>query len=192
MSLQASITLTYIRRPNRSYTPIPSVINPATRRLFCFEIPEHPEHYAAFWGQMENLAEFVFWGQPRTAESDLCAQVWREIVDANRARFLEQLGCGTPETCDDGDCIEFLPNSPFITYAPNDPFRTPFHPPVPYVQPPWYTNPPIPLTGVLQTDAIVNLLGIVAFGDLIGVAETGFPSARICFWLRRTAAGREP
>lgn len=173
--------MTFQRRPHRSYTPIPSVINPTGRRLFCFEIPEHPEHYAAFWGAMENLAEFVNWGHPRSAESFAVADVWREVVDNNRARFLEMAGCGSPEACEDGDCVEFLPASPFITYAPNDPFRTPDYTPVPYVVPPWYTNPGIPLPGVLPTDAIVNFLGIVAFGDLIGIAQTGFPSCRIHF-----------
>jgi len=98
--------MTYDRHPNRAYLPIPTVINPATTRLFCFEIPEHPEHYAAFWGAMESLAQAYTWGTPRTADSDGVAAVWRNITDLNRTRFLEQLGCGAPETCEDGDCIE--------------------------------------------------------------------------------------
>lgn len=173
--------MTFDRHPKRAYLTIPRTINPTGRRLFCFEIPEHPDHYASFWGAMESLTKRYSWGNPLTADSEAVANVWREVVDNNRARFIAQEGCGSPEACEDGNCVEFLPSSPFITYAPNDPFRTPDYTPAPYVVPPWYTNPGIPLPGVLPTDAIVNLLGIAAFGDLIGIAETGFPSTRIHF-----------
>lgn len=81
------------------------------------------------------------------------------------------------EPCEDG-CLDYVPNSAFITYEPNDPFRTPTYTPAGYFLPPWYTNPLIPLPGVQPNDAIVNFLGIP---NAFAIPTSGFPRARISF-----------
>jgi len=65
------------------------------------------------------------------------------------------------DPCEDG-CVDYLPNSSFIRYEPNDPFRTPLLLPPGYTYIPWYTNPLIPLPGVIPTDAMVNGLAVAA------------------------------
>lgn len=82
-----------------------------------------------------------------------------------------------PEDCGgEGGCSEFLPNSPIITYAPNDPFLTPNYLPEGYSVIPWYTNAPVPLPGVLPTDAMVNGLSII--GPSVPIPH-GFPRFRV-------------
>lgn len=170
-----------VPRPRRQRIPIPGVINPAGRREFCFVIPDDPDHFAAFWGGIERLTWASNWTQEPTHQAKIVASVWDEIVAENRVRFESGVGCGEIEVCADGECIKFTPFQPFITYAPNDPFRTPNYTPIPYPLPPWYTNPAIPLPGVLPTDAMVNGLAIIAFGDLAGIAIAGLPRTRIHF-----------
>ena len=173
--------MTTIPRPNMARRPIPSVINPVGRRSFCITIPEHPEHYAAFWGAMLSLTHPSNWEQEETHKAAEIAAVWRELYDFNQGTFDLRENCIIPTTCDEGECTDYPPRSPFITYAPNDPFRTPEFIPSPYPIPPWYTNPGIPLPGVLPDDAMVNGLAIIAFGDIIGLVEVGLPRARIRF-----------
>jgi len=79
------------------------------------------------------------------------------------------------EPCEDG-CLDYLPNSAFITYAPNDPFRTPDYTPPGYLLPPWYKNAGIPLPGVIPSDAMVNFLGIP---NAFAVPTVGFPRCRV-------------
>jgi len=79
------------------------------------------------------------------------------------------------DPCEDG-CIDYLPNSAFITFAPNDPFRTPDFTPPGYLLPPWYHNPGVPLPGVIPTDAMVNFLGIP---NAFAIPTAGFPRTRI-------------
>lgn len=74
------------------------------------------------------------------------------------------------DPCEDG-CIDYLPNSSFIRYEPNDPFRTPLLVPPGYTYIPWYTNPLIPLPGVIPTDAMVNQLAVLGYA----IPLSGFP-----------------
>jgi len=167
--------------PDRSRNPIPQLLTPTEMREFCLFIPDDAEYFAAFWGAFLSLTHPSNWTQEETHQASIIASVWRDIYNLNRERFDLDEGCGIPETCDEGECTDYPPRSPFITYAPNDPFRTPDFVPVPYPIPPWYTNPGIPLPGVLPNDAMVNGLAIVAFGDIISLVEVGLPRARIRF-----------
>ena len=88
-----------------------------------------------------------------------------------------EVPCYECEACEDG-CREHSPNSGIITYAPNDPFRTPTYTPPGYFLPPWYTNPGIPLPGVIPSDAMVNFLAIP---NAFAIPTSGFPRARINF-----------
>lgn len=87
----------------------------------------------------------------------------------------ENAGCYAPEIGDGNDCTMFLPETGFIEYAPNDPFQTPLFTPGGYLLPPWYTNPGIPLPGVIPTDAMVNFLSFPVFADMGEAAESGLP-----------------
>lgn len=85
-----------------------------------------------------------------------------------------------PGIDEDLDCTNYMPDALFIDYAPNDPFQTPDLVPEGYLfVPPWYSNPGVPLPGVIPTDAMVNFLAIGAFGDLFGLIESGLPRFHI-------------
>lgn len=92
------------------------------------------------------------------------------------------LGAGN---CSGGyNCLDYPPHSGIITYAPNDPFRTPNLVPTGYALPPWYTNPAVPWPGVLPGDALVNYLSL---GNLfVSLPTVGLPRARISWTGRAT------
>lgn len=83
-----------------------------------------------------------------------------ELADGISDKLMREEDCPA-DPCEDG-CIDYLPNSTFIRYEPNDPFRTPLLVPPGYTYIPWYTNPLIPLPGVIQTDAMVNQISVAA------------------------------
>lgn len=88
-----------------------------------------------------------------------------------------------PDECDptppiDECCEEYTPDAPWIQYRPNDPFQTPGYTPPGFLLPPWYTNPGVPLPGVIPSDAMVNFL---AFPNIFAVPTAGFPRFRILF-----------
>lgn len=85
------------------------------------------------------------------------------------------------EDCEDctNNCTDYLPSTDFVEYAPNDPFRTPDFVPPHYLFPPWYTNPLIPLPGVIPTDAMVNFLSVLENQTIPELLEYGFPRFRI-------------
>lgn len=92
----------------------------------------------------------------------------------------EMTSCGAEMPDEDG-CREFKPEVAFITYLPNDPFQTPNYTPPGYLLPPWYTNPGIPLPGVIPTDAMVNFTSLPLFGNLPDLIASGLPRAQIHF-----------
>lgn len=106
-------------------------------------------------------------------ESALDTPIVKDTIQALRDGIIDKLlrdeDCPA-DPCEDG-CIDYLPNSGFIRYEPNDPFRSPELIPFGYTIPPWYTNPFIPLPGVIPTDAMVNQLAV--FGPALPVS--GFP-----------------
>lgn len=97
-------------------------------------------------------------------ESKLDTPIDQDVITALRDKIVDKLmrdeDCPS-DPCEDG-CIDYLPNSSFIRYEPNDPFRTPLLVPPGYTIIPWYTNPLIPLPGVIPTDAMVNQLSVAA------------------------------
>jgi len=77
--------------------------------------------------------------------------------------------------------VLFMPNAAFFGYAPNNPFSTPNLTPPGYFMPPFYTDPLIPLPGVLPTDAMVNFASIPVGATLLELLASGFPRIRIPF-----------
>lgn len=112
------------------------------------------------------------WYSPTNQPIDI--QWIHELTDGIADKLMRQDDC-PEDACDDG-CTEYLPAAGFITYSPNDPFRTPDFTPTGYLLPPWYNNPAIPLPGVISTDAMVNFLGIP---NAFAIPTAGFPRARI-------------
>lgn len=96
-----------------------------------------------------------------------------------------------PESCQDvvtyNPCgTEYLPNSEFISWAPNDPFLSPDHKPTGYAHPPWVQPsaaiPGTELIGIEETDVITTFLqitgnlGPINWLDLVkGFIFHGFP-----------------
>jgi len=92
------------RNPDREYLPIPDNLTPEGRICFCINIPDDIQHIGAFWGALNALTRRYSWGTPLTAESEIVAAYWMQILEDNRdvyERSLEMAnrGCG----CDEPD-----------------------------------------------------------------------------------------
>lgn len=79
------------RNPNREYLPIPSQKTPPEYVCFCCVVPDNPEHFAAFWGALEMLAQRYSWGKPLTEDSEIVALYWADVLRENRQRFDEAI-----------------------------------------------------------------------------------------------------
>lgn len=87
------------RSKTREVLPLPANLTPTGRVCFCINIPDDPEHFAAFWGAVGALGKRYSWGKPLSDDSDTVADYWMEIIQDNRACFEEILtmanrGCG--------------------------------------------------------------------------------------------------
>lgn len=112
----------------------------------------------------------------------LPSQDWIDMFQADlESRLMLRGECADPEFECEAGCTEYLPDVPFITYAPNNPFSTPDYIPPGYIIPPWYNNPLIPLPGVIPSDAMVNFLALPAFLQIPDVLEEGLPRCRVHF-----------
>jgi len=95
--------------PKRGYKTsghfaIPQNLTPADRVCFCINLPADSEHLGVFWGALNRLGWRALWGEPLTAESEIVAAYWQQILDDNRECFEDVLqmankGCGeqTPQ-----------------------------------------------------------------------------------------------
>lgn len=112
-------------------------------------------------------------GWPTRWVSDTEQAIDRDFIEGLRDgindKLMREEDCPA-DPCEDG-CIDYLPNSSFIRYEPNDPFRTPLLVPPGYTIIPWYTNALIAPFGVLPTDAMVNQLAVFGYA----IPLSGFP-----------------
>lgn len=113
---------------------------------------------AALLTFMDTMGWKTRWVSPTAQTVDL--DFIEGLRDGISDKLMREDDCPS-DPCEDG-CIEYLPNATFIRYEPNDPFRTPLIVPDGYTIIPWYTNPLIPLPGVLATDTMVNQLSVLA------------------------------
>lgn len=95
----------------REILPLPDNLTPSGRVCFCINIPDDPQHFAAFWGALNALTKRYSWGKPLTADSETVASYWRDIIADNRACFEEVIamanrGCG----CDGEPVYRFNAN----------------------------------------------------------------------------------
>lgn len=63
---------------------LPTVINPPKRRCFVIEVPDEPQHVAAFRGAMLDLASAYKWADDPLHKAREVALVWRDVIDAMR------------------------------------------------------------------------------------------------------------
>lgn len=87
------------RSKTREVLPLPANLTPDDRVCFCINIPDDPEHFAAFWGALNALGKRYSWGKPLSDDSETIAAYWMQIIQENRACFEEILamtnrGCG--------------------------------------------------------------------------------------------------
>lgn len=78
--------------------PIPAVIAPPNRRCVTLYIPDQIDHIAAFWGTLSTLFYWWNWERNEEHEATLAAQVWHEVYEDARQRWLRG-ECG--EECED-------------------------------------------------------------------------------------------
>lgn len=76
----------------RAILPLPTILEPSTRVCFCIQIPNDPEHFAAFWGALAALGKRYSWGKPLTDDSEIVALYWLRLLEENRVCFEEALG----------------------------------------------------------------------------------------------------
>lgn len=143
-------------KPSRSRFPLPAVTDDGSRLCVKVYIPNIPAHRQAFIGAVYNLTRWYAWEFDEAHTGREIATVWKGVFE----EMLENFYNGCPEDEDCSKCRDYLPEHPLIKYYPNDPFRTPDYTPPGYELPPWYTNPGVPLPGVIPTDAMVNLLSL--------------------------------
>jgi len=60
---------------------LPDVIDPPKRRCFIIEVPDEPQHVAAFRGAILNLASGYQWADDPTHKAREVALVWRDVYD---------------------------------------------------------------------------------------------------------------
>jgi len=109
---------------------------------------------------------------PSIVVDRLVVAEWAATVES---RLLNATDCEIVVT----DCEQFTPEQTWVAFFPNDPFSTPDYTPAGYLLPPFYTNPAIPLSGVLPTDAILNFAAIPMFQSWADLLETGLPRCLI-------------
>lgn len=145
----------------KSYLHVPTLIKPYDVRTR----PMHPPIENPFFGNKLKLCINAAWWShltglfDRLRYRDAWAGTDEEIENA--IRTIDEIEASL-EDCTDSGCRDFLPSAPFISYAPNDPFRTPNLTPENYGLPPWYTNALISIPNVLSTDAMVNAVCIIS------------------------------
>lgn len=128
--------------------PLPAVVNPPERRCVTVQIPDHEDHWAAFWGVLFELAKAYSWEDDTAHTAKDVAQVWREVYEDARQRWIDEACGGVPEV---GDCVDFDTASAVITYAPQNPWTQPDYVPEGYQFPPLYV--------VKATDTFLLTLG---------------------------------
>lgn len=160
---------------------IPSNINPPDELCFQVPVPNDPGYVRAFWGQMQELSRWGIWDREPTKSGTLAARRWHEsyqrITDCEGGAVIPYNSCGDV----------FMPDSPFISWAPNDPVASPDYKPFGYKNPPWVRPADAiagtQLIGIEDTDVITTMLQVAGGYDfalsvttfLYGVLFAGLP-----------------
>ena len=143
-----------VNRNPRSRFPLPDVINPPNRRCVTLNIPDNLIHIGNFWGAIQKLGSAASYSDDEAHTALLVADVWRQVIQDARERWLEA-ECGG--ALEEGDCIAHDTASGIITWAPHNPYTQPDEVPTGYQFPPLYV--------VKSTDLALLTLGF-APGDV--------------------------
>jgi len=153
------------RRNPRARWVLPEVIDPPERLCFQIEVPNDIHHIAAFKGALYTLTSAISWGDDINHTAKDVAAVWSEIYDNIRA-------CTDTPIETENDCIDYLPNSENITFAPQDPFSQPGLIPDGYVQPPFFVlgepNLIEQLLGLKKGDVLTGFFGFPVLTPALG------------------------
>lgn len=164
---------------NKKRRALPANIPPTIhRRGICVQVPDDVEYIAQFMGNLYELTKQSRYDRDPLHKAKDVAEIWRQVYNAANDA-LHSLDDCAPFPIPEEGCTDYLPSNPRIQYAPNDPFQTPNLRPTGYALPPFYTNPLVPLPGVIPTDAMVNLLAIPSSMTLPDLIEIGFPRIHI-------------
>jgi hypothetical protein len=136
-------------------------------------IPNNPDFIQAVNGALLDLTKSSNWEkfgsmQPKEAAEimlDMLVQYWQTD---------DCIGTGT----DSDGCFLYLPAGPQITYAPNDPFRTPDLTPPGYFAPPWYRFVSGSLLGARPGDVMTDLTKLPIQQNLFDLIRDGVPRFR--------------
>jgi len=154
-----------MRRNPRAKWVLPEVIDPPDRLCFQIEVPNDKFHIAAFKGALYTLTSAVSWADDLDHTAKAVAAVWAEIYDNLRT-------CTDTPIETENDCIEYLPNSENITFAPADPFSQPGLIPDGYVQPPFVVLDDLTfidqLLGLQVGDVLTGFLGFPVLTPALG------------------------
>lgn len=94
---------------------LPEVIDPP-RVSLCIQIPDDPNHIIAFWGALEQLSKWWNWQRDDAHTAKEVAAVWLDVWKKARESFYAG-DCATDE------CRGYAPNSPRISWFPENPFQ---------------------------------------------------------------------
>lgn len=94
---------------------LPETIDPEERLCFTIQVPDDPQHLAAFRGAIWNLCSAVNWQDDPEHKAKDVANVWRQIYDEVDACIMavtdvrqnEESPCILEKQIDDGDWTEF-------------------------------------------------------------------------------------
>lgn len=166
----------------RARLPIPAVVNPPQRRCVTLSIPDHIDHWAAFWGVLFELCKPYSWANDAAHSAVEVGKVWRAVYSQARAAWLNSECGNVPE---DGQCFENAPNSPLITWEPQNPFTQQFYVPTGYLLPPWtvVTSADVGLIalGMLPGDVLTDITRFPPGSLPTVVPPGGLPRFRIAF-----------
>ena len=101
---------------------LPQVIDPPTRCL-SIDLPDDPEHIAAFWGALQELCYWFNWERDPDKRGVQVSSVWTRHIQAAHDRFLSTNPCGNEIPMD--DCRELAPHHPAIEWFPHNPYTEP-------------------------------------------------------------------
>lgn len=89
--------------PGRTYWPLPTTVNPPDRLCAIVQVPNDPQHVAAFMGALYDLAKWYSWERDEAHTGKDVAAVWWEIyqhislgdcrAEANDTMNFRQRGC---------------------------------------------------------------------------------------------------
>lgn len=112
---------------------LPLIVDPPTRCV-SIDIPDDPNHIAAFWGTLQSLAYWFSWERDDNKTGLAASTVWARTLQAAHTRFHSGNPCGNEIT---EDCVELAPHHPAIEWQPTNPFLDPFETPSGYLAAPF-------------------------------------------------------